>query len=53
MAPKWGSAWFRIRPSTLYAWKYRGEGPPAIKVGRELLYRESDVIAWLDRLAAS
>jgi excisionase family DNA binding protein len=39
--------------ATLYAWKYRGEGPPAIKVGRELRYRESDVIAWLDRLAAA
>ena len=37
--------------ATLYAWRYRGEGPLAIRVGRELRYRESDVLAWLDRLA--
>lgn len=36
---------------TLYAWRYRGEGPPALKVGRELRYREADVMAWLDGLA--
>ncbi len=38
--------------ATLYAWRYRGEGPPGIRVGRELRYRESDVVAWLDRLAS-
>ena len=37
---------------TLYGWRYRGEGPPAIKVGRELRYRESDVQDWLDGLRA-
>jgi predicted DNA-binding transcriptional regulator AlpA len=43
---------FLHRPkATLYAWRYRGEGPPAIAVGRELRYRESVVDAWLDRLA--
>lgn len=38
--------------ATLYAWRYRREGPPAIRVGRELRYRESEVVAWLDRLAS-
>ena len=37
--------------ATLYAWRYRGDGPPAIPVGRGLRYRESDVIAWLDAQA--
>jgi len=37
--------------ATLYAWRYRGLGPPAILMGRELRYRESDVVAWVDRLA--
>ncbi len=37
--------------ATLYAWRYRGEGPPAIRVGRELRYREKDVVDWLDRLS--
>jgi excisionase family DNA binding protein len=31
---------------TLYSWKYHGEGPRAIKVGRLLRYRLADVIAW-------
>lgn len=40
------------RPATtLYAWKYRRVGPPAIKVGRELRYRQTDVEKWLDGLA--
>lgn len=39
---------------TLYQWRYQGEGPPAIRVGRGLRYRASDVEAWLDsRMAAS
>ena len=29
--------------ATLYAWRYRGEGPPALRVGRYLRYRWSDV----------
>lgn len=37
--------------ATLYAWRYRGLGPPAIRMGRELRYRESEVIAWMDRLS--
>jgi len=37
--------------ATLYAWRYRGDGPSAIKVGRSLRYRWSDVEAWLDSQA--
>jgi excisionase family DNA binding protein len=33
---------------TLYAWRHRGVGPPARKLGRSLLYRRADVIAWID-----
>lgn len=35
---------------TLYSWRYRTEltGPRAIRVGRHLRYRPSDVDAWLD-----
>ena len=35
--------------ATIYSWSYRGEGPPGIKTGRELRYRESDVERWLTR----
>lgn len=32
---------------TLYAWRTRGKGPKALKIGRHLRYRESDIEAWL------
>ena len=34
---------------TLYAWRYRQEGPPSFRVGRHLRYRRSDVAQWIDR----
>lgn len=47
-----------ISVRTVYAWRYRGDGPPGFKVGRHVRYRPSDVEAWLadqadDRQAAS
>jgi excisionase family DNA binding protein len=33
---------------TLYDWRCKHEGPPALKIGRHLRFRESDVFAWLD-----
>jgi excisionase family DNA binding protein len=37
---------------TLYAWRHKGTGPRALKVGRHLRYRAADVGEWLDSLAA-
>jgi excisionase family DNA binding protein len=39
--------------ATLYAWRSRGEGPPAIRVGRDLRWRKADVEEWLDHQAAA
>lgn len=36
-----------IPKRTIYNWRLRGEGPPAVRVGRHLRYRPSDVEAWL------
>jgi hypothetical protein len=36
-----------IREGTLTAWRARRYGPPFLRVGRRVLYRESAVIAWL------
>ena len=36
--------------ATIYAWRNRGEGPPAFRVGRYLRFRSDEVTAWLDRL---
>ena len=45
------ASYLRVPVATLYAWRYKGEGPPAIKVGRHLRYRRSEVDAWVDALA--
>ena len=42
------AAYLSVPRSTLYAWRYRGEGPPAIRVGRYLRYRMTEVEGWLD-----
>ena len=34
---------------TLYAWRYRREGPPAFRVGRHLRYRLSDIQRWIQQ----
>ncbi len=42
----------RTTPQALYNMRHRGDGPPAVKIGRKLLYAESDLDAYLDRLYA-
>ena len=34
---------------TLYAWRYRRQGPPAFRVGRHLRYRRSDIQRWIEQ----
>jgi excisionase family DNA binding protein len=38
----------QVPPKTVYSWRYRGEGPRGIMVGRHLRYRPQDVAAWLE-----
>ncbi|MGB5169554.1 MAG: helix-turn-helix domain-containing protein [Acidimicrobiia bacterium] len=39
--------------ATIYAWRYRRQGPPGFRVGRHLRFRWSDVEQWIsDRLTA-
>ena len=33
---------------TLATWRWQGQGPPYIKFGHRILYRGSDLNAWLD-----
>jgi excisionase family DNA binding protein len=40
--------YMKVPLATLYAWRYKGEGPPAHRVGRHLRYRRRDVEAWFD-----
>ncbi len=32
---------------TLYAWRYRGEGPVGFRVGKHVRYRWTDVEQWI------
>ncbi|MFE7192850.1 helix-turn-helix transcriptional regulator [Kitasatospora sp. NPDC057541] len=42
------AAYLGVPLGTVYAWRHRGQGPTAIKVGRHLRYRWTEVEAWLD-----
>jgi len=45
---------FYRRPvKTLYGWRYRGFGPPAVLLGGKLLYRRTAVERWILDLADS
>jgi excisionase family DNA binding protein len=38
----------QVPEKTVYSWRYRGEGPRGVIVGRHLRYRPQDVDAWLE-----
>lgn len=46
------AVYLQIPERTLYAWRYKHTGPTAIRVGRFLRYRPSDVESWLDEQQA-
>jgi excisionase family DNA binding protein len=41
----------RIPAATIYQWRLRGQGPPALKIGRHLRWRRTAVDEWLDSIA--
>jgi excisionase family DNA binding protein len=34
--------------ATIYAWRYRRQGPPGFRVGRHLRFRWSDIERWIE-----
>jgi predicted DNA-binding transcriptional regulator AlpA len=46
MTPTDVSDYYSIPVATLYQWRRRGYGPPAIRVGRHLRYDPAAVRAW-------
>jgi len=34
--------------ATIYAWRYRRQGPPGFRVGKHLRYRSIDVEEWIE-----
>jgi excisionase family DNA binding protein len=41
----------QVPPKTIYTWRYKGTGPPALPIGRYLRFRTDDVLAWLETRA--
>jgi excisionase family DNA binding protein len=41
----------QIPAKTIYTWRYKGFGPPAVPMGKYLRFRAEDVAAWLDERA--
>jgi predicted DNA-binding transcriptional regulator AlpA len=38
-----------VPPATLRFWRHQGDtGPKSAKLGRRVVYREADVLAWVD-----
>ena len=47
LTPEQVSEILSIPRATLYAWRTKGKGPVAFRVGKHLRYRASAVDAWL------
>jgi len=41
------AAELNLRPRTLRKWRAQGKGPPFIKIGRRVFYRDTSRAAWL------
>ena len=37
-----------LRPETITTWRHQGHGPRYVKLGRRVLYRAEDVVAWIE-----
>ncbi|MGB3763655.1 MAG: helix-turn-helix domain-containing protein [Ornithinimicrobium sp.] len=45
------SQYLGVPVDTLYAWRTKGAGPPAFKVGRHLRYDPAEVVVWLKSIS--
>lgn len=45
------AAYFGASEETVRYWRHTGRGPASVRVGRRVLYKRSDVVAWFDQLA--
>lgn len=47
LTPRELAVYLDVPLTTLYAWRYRGEGPAGFRVGKHLRYRWSDIEHWI------
>lgn len=45
--------YLRVPVQTVYQWRYKGQGPAAIRVGRHLRYQPDDIVRWIERRKGS
>lgn len=45
--------YLQVPLQTLYGWRYERKGPSALKIGKHLRYRRSEVERWLDEQGAT
>ncbi|OUC96072.1 helix-turn-helix transcriptional regulator [Streptosporangium minutum] len=43
---------YRTAPSTVRYWRHIGIGPRGVKIGRKVLYQESELLRWEQERAA-
>lgn len=43
------AAFLRVPVGTIYQWRVRSEGPPAMRLGRHLRFDPAEVVAWARR----
>lgn len=48
LTPRDLASQLNVSEPMLATWRYRGDGPPFVKVGRSVRYRPEAVAAWLD-----
>ncbi len=41
------SSFLQIPAGTIYQWRHRGEGPPALRLGNHLRWQAATVLAWV------
>lgn len=41
------AAYLRVNTDTIHKWRHKGEGPPALRIGKYLRFRPSEVEEWL------
>jgi len=41
--------YLHVPVATLYAWRYRRQGPPGLRVGKHLRYRRIDINEWIEQ----
>ena len=47
------ASYLGVPVSTIHFWRGRKQGPPALKVGRRLMFRVTDVARWLEERQAT